>query len=216
MNFTIASGAGSLSAGTAVTNASGYATVMLSLTNFNVLVQVSACVAPGNSPCTVFYANPVPLAQQVLQQVSGAGQISTGQPFQAVVVRVVDSASPPHAVVAAPVSFLTTVLRPGGMVPDVGSGDTNPGNPAMPVILKVTQVNATTDSNGLATLVPAGGGFSPPVEVDVLATAGTSAVLDHPLLIFPPPLNENNSAGAKTPAIVRPIRGTVLRNETAE
>ena len=86
----------------------------LSVANLNVLVQVNACVAPGNSPCAVFYANPVPLAQQVLQQVSGAGQISTGQSFQPVVVRVVDSAPSPHPVVAAPVSFLTTVLRPGG------------------------------------------------------------------------------------------------------
>jgi hypothetical protein len=35
-------------------------------------------------------------------------------------------------------------------------------------------------------LVPASGGFSPPVEADVPATAGTSAVIDDPLLIFPP------------------------------
>jgi hypothetical protein len=94
LNFMIASGAGSLSAGSAVTNANGYPTVTLSVTNLNVLVQINACVAPGNFPCAVFYANPVPLAQQVLQQVSGAGQVSTGQSFQPVVVRVVDSASP--------------------------------------------------------------------------------------------------------------------------
>jgi hypothetical protein len=136
VNFTIASGTASLSAGSAVTNGSGYATVVLSLTNLNVLVQVNACVAPANFPCAVFYANPISLAQQVLQQVSGAGQISTEQPLQPVVVRVVDSAPSPHPVLAAPVSFLTTVLRPGGMVPDVRGGDTNPGNPAMPVILK--------------------------------------------------------------------------------
>jgi len=216
VNFTIASGTASLSAGSALTNAGGYATVTLSLTNLNVLVQVNACVAPANSPCAVFYANPVALAQQVLQQVSGAGQISTGPPFQPVVVRVVDSASSPHPVVAAPVSFLTTVLRPGEMVPGVGSGDTNPGNPAMPVILKVTQSIASTDSNGLASVVAASGGFSPPVEVDVMATAGTGATLDDPLLMFPPPLNEDDSAGAKTPVMVRPIRGTVLRAKTAE
>jgi len=216
VNFTIASGTASLSTGSAVTNGSGYATVMLSLTNLDVLVQVNACVAPANFPCAVLYANPVALAQQVLQQVSGAGQISTGQPLQPVVVRVVDSAPSPHPVVAAPVSFLTTVLRPGGMVREVGSGDTNPGNPAMPVILKVTQYNASTDSNGLASIVAASGGFSAPVEVDVMATAGTGATLDNPLLIFPPPSNENDSAGAEIPVIVRPIRGTALRNETAE
>jgi hypothetical protein len=206
VNFTIASGTGSLSAGSAVTNASGYATVTLSLTNLSVLVQVNACVAPGNAPCAVLYANPVPLAQQVLQQVSGAGQVTTGQPFQAVMVRVVDSASSPHPVLAAPVSFLTTVLRPGGMVPGVGSEDPNPGNPALPVILKVTQSNATSDSNGLASLVPTGGGFSPPVEVDVQATAGTIAVLDDPMLIFPAASNGKGSAGVKPPVLLRPIR----------
>ena len=52
-------------------------------------------------------------------------------------------------------------------MPGVGSGDTNPGNPAMPVILKVTQSNASSDSNGLASVVPSSGGFSAPVEVDV-------------------------------------------------
>jgi hypothetical protein len=214
VNFMIASGAGSLSAGSAVTNASGYATVTLSVANLNVLVQVNACVAPGNFPCAVFYANPVPLAQQMLQQVLGAGQVSTGQSFQPVVVRVVDSAMSPHSVMAAPVSFLTTVLRPGGMVPVVGSGDTNPGNPAMPVILKVTQSNTSSDSNGLASVVPSSGGFSAPVEVDVQATAGTSAVLDDPLLVFPATSNGSGRAGVKSPIILRPIRGPLFRSET--
>jgi hypothetical protein len=161
----------------------------------------------------VFYANPVPLAQQVLQQVSGAGQVSTGQSFQPVVVRVVDSASSPHPVFAAPVSFLTTVLRPGAMVPGVGSGDANPGNPAMPVILKVTQSSTTTDSNGLANLSPTGGGFSAPVEVDVRATAGTSAVVDDPLLIFPAVSTGNGNAPVKPPIMLRPIRGPLFRSE---
>ena len=213
VNFTIASGTGNLSAGSAVTNASGDGTVTLSVANLNVLVQVNACVAPGNFPCAVFYPNPVPLAQQVLQQVSGAGQVSTGQPFQPVVVRVVDSASSPHPVMAAPVSFLITVLRPGGMVPIVGNGDTNPGNPAMPVILKVTQSNTTSDSNGLANVSPTGGGFSAPVEVDVQATAGMSAVLDDPLLIFPAVSTGNGSAPVKPPIMLRPIRGPLFRGE---
>jgi hypothetical protein len=109
------------------------------------------------------------------------------------------------------VSFLTTVLRPGGTVPGVGSGDTNPGKPAMPVILKVTQTNTTTDSNGLANLSPTGGGFSAPVEVDVQATAGTNAVLDNPLLIFPATSYGNGSAGAKPPVMLRPIRAPLFR-----
>jgi len=212
VNFTIASGTGSLSAGTAVTNANGYATVTLSLANLNLLVQVNACVAPGNSPCAALYANPVALAEQVLQQVSGGGQISTGQSFQPVVVRVVDSATSPHPVLAAPVSFLTAVQRPGGMVPSVGSGDLNPGSPAMPVILKVTQSNATTDGNGLASVVPASGGFSPPVEVDVSVSAGTGAFLDDPLLVFPG-LSNGSSSRTGPPPVTHPSSTPINRGE---
>jgi hypothetical protein len=85
----------------------------------------------------------------------------------------------------------------------------------MPVILKVTQYNTTTDSNGLASIVAAGGDFSPPVEVDVLATAGTNAVLNDSLLIFPPPSNGNGSPVTKLPVMLRPIRGALLRDKTA-
>ena len=55
----------------------------------------------------------------------------------------------------------------------------------MPVILKVSQSSATTDMNGLASIVPSAGGFSAPLEVDVGVTAGTSAWLDYPLEVFP-------------------------------
>jgi hypothetical protein len=68
----------------------------------------------------------------------------------------------------------------------------------VPVILKVTQSNTTSDSNGLANVSPTGGGFSAPVEVDVQATAGTSAVLDDPLLIFPAVSTGNDRAPVET------------------
>ena len=184
--FTAVKGSGTLSAASAQTDASGYATVTLSLTQFSSTVQVSACVSPVNAPCQPFYANPVPLSQQNLQPVAGAGQVSTGQAFQPVVVRVTDLSSPPNSVIAAPVAFLTTVLRSA-------SGETNPGNPVMPVILSVTQSNATTDLNGLASLLPSGGAFSPPLEVDVAITAGTTARLDDPLEILPALTDANNS-----------------------
>ena len=38
--------------------------------------------------------------------------------------------------------------------PGTGAGETNSGNPAMPVILKVTQNDGSTDSNGLASVTP--------------------------------------------------------------
>lgn len=202
VNYTIRNGSGTLSASSAQTNSSGYATVTLSVTQIAALVQVSACVAPANSPCGTFYLSPVPLAQQILQTVAGAGQVSTGQPFHPVIVRITDSSSPPNPVMAALVGFLMTVLRPGGDFPAPGGGDTNPGNPASPVILNATQSNAATDINGLANVVPSSSGFSAPVEVDVLITAGTGDWIDEPQLLLPGSTTGGNSV---SPNPVRPI-----------
>ena len=54
VNFAITQGTASLSAGSATTNSSGFATITAKLTNQNANVQVSACVAPNNSPCQTF------------------------------------------------------------------------------------------------------------------------------------------------------------------
>jgi hypothetical protein len=196
VSFAVMSGVGTLSAASAQTSSTGYASVNLSLTQIAAQVQVSACVAPANSPCTPFYAFVVPLAKQQLQAVAGSGQVSTGQAFQPVVVRVVDSASPPDPVLAATVAFQTTVFRPGGTAPGSGGG-------AMPVILQVSQSSATSDVNGLASLTPSSGGFSAPVEVDVSVTAGTGALLDFPLEVLPAPAG-GNAAANDPPSVVLP------------
>jgi hypothetical protein len=185
VNFSIATGPGTLSATSAVSNSTGYATVTLTETQFELLAQVTACVAPSNAPCGTFSIYPIPLSQQTLLQISGAGQFSTGSAFQPVVVEVTDGASPPDPVVAAPVVFLTTVFRPGGTTSGGGNGETDPTNPAMPVILQVTQSNATTDVNGLASIGPSAGTFSPPLEVNVAVTAGSNATLNDPLEVYP-------------------------------
>jgi hypothetical protein len=212
VNFTVVSGAGTLSSGSAMTNSSGYASVTLTVVQFAALVQVSVCVAPGNAPCAVVYANPVPLAQQILQPVAGAGQVSTGQAFQPVVVRVTDLSLPPNSVVAAPVLFQTTVLRCAGG--SSGTREGNPGNPVMPVILQVGQSMATTDANGLANVVPSGGGFSPPVEVDVSITAGTSALIEDPLQVLP--ALSNGQASQTAPPSRSPLRWPVRTNGGGE
>lgn len=199
VNFTVVNGSGTLSSASAQTNSTGYASVNLTMTQIAALVQVSACVAPTNSPCAVFYNTPVPLSQLNLQPVSGAGQVSSGQGFQPVVVRVVDSSSPPNPVTAASVSFQTTVLRPGGTAPGVDNGDTDSSNPVMPVILQVSQSSAATDQNGLATIVPVGGNFSPPLEVDVAVSGGAGSLLDFPLFVVPMLMDEDHS-----PAPVQP------------
>jgi hypothetical protein len=188
VNFTVVNGSGTLSAASAQTNSSGYATVTLTVAQLATLVQVSACVAPSNVPCQTIYANPVPLANQNLRPVAGSGQVSTGQAFQPVIVRVTDSSSPPNSVIA-------------------GNGEINPTNPAMPVILQVSQSITTTDMNGLANIVPSAGGFSAPVEVDVAVTAGIGALLDYPLELLPGQPMENDSGEVKPPSTGRlPVR----------
>jgi hypothetical protein len=196
VNFTTVHGTATLSAASAQTDSNGYATVTLSVSKLAALVQVSACVAPANTPCQPFYVNPVPLANQRLLPVSGAGQVSMGEAFQPIVVRVTDSSSPPNSVMAATVGFLTTVLRP--------HGDSNPANPAMPVILSVSQTAVATDIDGLASIVPSSGGFGAPLEVDVGATAGSSAALDYPLQALAAP-SGNDSMGNNPERTLPPV-----------
>jgi hypothetical protein len=186
VDFTVASGSATLSAPNAKTNSTGYATISLALSEFAAEVQVNACVAGTGGACQQIIANAVPLSQLNLLPVAGQGQIISGQSFQPVVVRVVDSASPPDNVLGATVTFLTTVLRPAGSSTTGGNGETNPINPNMPIILSVSQSNITSDMNGLASVTPSSGGFSAPLEVDVSASAGTSAFLNDPMELLPP------------------------------
>lgn len=194
VTFSIVTGTGTLSAGSAQTNSGGYAGVTLNVNQVSAALRVSACVAPSNSPCSLFYANVVPLAQQMLEPISGGGQISTGEAFQPVVVWVTDSSSPPNSVIAAPVNFFMTVLRNG----ESGSSG-NDGNPVLPVILKISQTIASTDTNGFTNIVPSASGFGAPVEVDVSVTAGVSAALDYPLKVLQPVSNQNTSPETKSP-----------------
>jgi hypothetical protein len=192
VNFTVALGSGTLSSSSAVTNGNGYASVTLTLTNLAAQVQVSACVAPSNSPCQSFYVTVVSASLLKLQPVAGAGQaITLGQSFHPVMVRVTDSASPPDPVLGAKVAFQTTVMRPAASAPAGGSGGDTAGNPALPVILSVTQTSMPSDANGLASLTPSTGGFSGPLEIEVSATAGTAAALQDVLLAFPPVVTGN-------------------------
>jgi hypothetical protein len=206
VNFAVVSGSASLSAASAQTNSSGYATVTLTAAQFATLVEVSACVAPGNAPCQIISANPVPPASQNLRQVAGSGQVSAGTGFQPLVVQVTDSSSPPNPVIGASVWFLTTVLRSSG-IPTRRNGETTPTNPGMPVILKVSQSSTTTDGNGLANIVPSAGGFAAPLEVDVAIMAGSGAILDYPLELLPGLPDEDSSRPIKPPSTERlPVR----------
>jgi hypothetical protein len=196
VTFTIVSGSGTVSTGSTPTNSAGYATATLSVAQIAALVQVSAC---ANSRCAPFYVTPVPLSQQILQPVTGWGQVSTGLAFQPVVVRVVDSSSPPNPVLGAPIVFQTTTLRPGGTSPIIDIGDTDTSNPAMPAILQTTQSSTLTDQNGLASIAPVAGNFSPPLEVDVAVSAATGVLLDYPLFVLAPAAANSGSDRPITP-----------------
>ena len=206
INYAVMTGSGTLGAASATTNSTGYATVNLTVSQIAAETKVSACVAPGNAPCAIFYADPVPPSQQKLQPVSGSGQVSTGQSFQPIIVRVTDSATPPNVVIAAPVLFQSTVVRPGGTSPGVGDGETNPVNPSQPVILQAAQSTAMTDVNGFASIVPSRSSFSPPLEVDVWVTAGTSALLDFPLQVLPAVAAGGSPSVTSSQPAVTPIR----------
>jgi hypothetical protein len=186
VNFTIVSGSGNLSSSSTVTNSAGYATVTLTLTKFSAPVQVSACVAPGNKPCQMIYGSPVPASLQKLQPVAGAGQVTIShQPLQPVMVRVIDSSTPPNPVLGATVGFQTTVMRPSGNAPAGSSAESTTDNPAMPIILSVSQSSTQTDVNGLASLTPSTGSFTGTLEIDVLATSGINAALKYVLESLP-------------------------------
>ena len=201
VNFRVAQGTGSLSSATAVTNSTGYASVTLTLTNFTANVQLTACVAPGNSPCQTVYGNAVAAALLNLQAVAGAGQVVTGQPFQPLTVRVTDSSAPPNPILGASVLFQSTVLRPVGSDPTLASGD--PIQTGMPVILSASQSSVTSDANGLASFTPSAGSFTGPLEIEIQVSAGTAAALQDVMETFP-----EGSSGSASPPTSSPWHGS--------
>jgi hypothetical protein len=209
VNFTIVAGSGTLSTPSATTDANGYATDTLTLTQIAANVRVNACVAPANAPCQNIFGSVVAPALQSLQPVTGTGQaIALGQAFQPVTVRVVDNSSPPNPVVGSVVAFQSTVMRPVGDAPGGGSGETGTGNPAQPVILGTSLVTVQSDGNGLASIVPSVGAFNGTLEVDVLVTAGTNAMLQYVLQAFPAAGGGSPSAGTIPPRkpVAAPVR----------
>jgi hypothetical protein len=178
VNFRVAQGSGALSSGSAVTNSAGYATVTLTLTSFTANVQLTACVAPNNSPCKTIYGNAVAPALLNLQAVSGAGQVVSGTEFQPLTVRVTDSSTPPNPVLASSVLFQSTVMRPAGQGIPPEPGDPAAPPAGTPIILSASQSSIQSDANGLASLVPSVGPFTGTLEVELQISAGTSAALE--------------------------------------
>jgi hypothetical protein len=164
VNFTITLGTASLSAASAITNGSGFATINANLTNLNAEVQVSACVAPNNSPCSIqpFTLYSTASSYWTLETVSGSSQfVLTGQPFQPLVMRVTDGSSADNPVMGVNVAFATTLAR---VSPENG----------MPVLLgSPPPLVIVTDQKGLAFIVPSAGSVGP-CDVFIAVSAGPS------------------------------------------
>ena len=176
-NFALTLGTASLSAGSATTNGSGFATVTANLTNLTSDVQVSACVAPNNAPCSVqpFTFHSTPTALWTLETVLGSSQaVPAGQSFQPLVMRVTDSSSAANPVMGVTAAFATTLARgsPGqGGQPD----DSNAGENRMPILLGSSQAQVVSAQDGTAFIVPSAGNVGP-CTVFITVTAGPSTV----------------------------------------
>src|SRR6202521_4940919 len=190
VNFAITKGTASLSAGNATTNASGFATITAQVTNQNADVQVSACVAPNNSPCQTFTLFSTPSSLWTLETVSGSSQVvPTEQSFQTLVVRVTDGSLAADPVMGVNVTFKTTLAR----VPENG----------MPVILGSSQTQVVSTQDGLASIVPSSGSVGP-CDVFITVSAGLSTAqfqMESVAAIVPgaPPKNGH----PKTPSVPR-------------
>jgi hypothetical protein len=174
VNFQVMMGSAGLTSASATTDASGYASTTVQLVNLAGQVQVSACVAPSNSPCAKYPLNvyAVPLSSLRMQAIAGSAQlVPVGQAFQPVVVRITDSTTPPNPVLGATVTFWSIVCRPDNDVFEETGGERG-----MPVILASAQNIVFSDVSGLASVVPGSLGVAGPVEVEISANAGLTAV----------------------------------------
>jgi len=155
INFRIAKGAGGLSSGTGNTNNTGYASTTVHLVTHTSDVQVTACVAPNNVPCQTFTLFATPASSWRLESVSGSTQvIPVGQPFQPLVLRITDGASPSNPVMGVNLVFDVTLARIPKNDSGGGGDDGGGGGGGMPVILGTYQMQAATADLGLASILP--------------------------------------------------------------
>jgi len=183
VNFAVKNGTASLSSGSATTNGSGFATITAQLTNLTANVQVSACVAPNNSPCSqpfVLYATPTSL--WTLQTVSGSSQVVlTGQAFQPLVMRVTDGSTAENPVMGVSVTFATTLAQVAGDGP--------------PILLGSSESQVVTAQDGTASIVPSAGSVGP-CSVFITVSAGQStAQLQMESLAAIVPVQPENTPG---------------------
>jgi hypothetical protein len=177
VNYFVMKGSGTFSSSTVNTDANGYATTNLQLVILPGDVEISACVAPANSPCQIWNATAVPVGALQLQPVSGSTQVvGVGAGFVPVTVRVTDQATPPNPVLGASVFFQSVVGRSPNGEPILWIGQSGISQPTVPVILGESEATVLSDVNGLASVQPTAGGVQGAVVVLGAAFAGASTV----------------------------------------
>src|SRR6185437_5441252 len=109
--------------------------------------------------------------------------VAAGQSLQPVILRVVDTASPPNVLTGIPVTINGAVFA--AIRPDCAQ-DTGICQPAMPHALATFSATLTSDANGLVSYTPAILSAWGAVNIGITATAGTNASQALNLQVFTP------------------------------
>lgn len=181
INYSLVSGSGTFGTSSAVTDLTGSASANLTVTNFTASASVNACMA---TTCAQFSIFPIAANAVALQTISGDAQmIAVGQSPQPVILRVVDTATPPNVLTGVPVTITGAVFAASR--PDCAL-DTGICRPAMPHALATFSATLTSDANGLVSYTPALQAGWGAVNVGMTATAGTIASQPLSLQVFSP------------------------------
>jgi hypothetical protein len=203
LKWAIGIGSGTVNPASSTTDGEGYARSSVHVSNLTSDVQGTVCLAPGSNPCQTFYIVQVASSVLKLQPVSGGLQaIRVGDAFQPVWVRVTNSATPPNPVMGARVTFQSMMFLPSSPSP-VDGGDGGSGQHPMKVLLGSSQATPASDANGLASVAPSTGGLARPLDIEIMATAGTATPLQYELSIIPA---QSPSIGASTGMARRMVR----------
>jgi IPT/TIG domain-containing protein len=205
INFALTKGAAVLSAGNATTNGSGLATVTAQLTNQNADVQVSACVAPNNSPCQTFTLYSTPSSLWALETVSGSTQfVMTGQSFQPLVMRATDGSGAANPVMGMNVTFATTLARGSQGSGGPQDGGSVGGGSESPVILGSSETQVVSAQDGTAFIVPSAGNAGPCDVFITVSAGGASAQFQMESLTATVQARSKDTPGNAPPALAEP------------
>ena len=202
VNFSVNYGTAQVSPTSAVSDLTGIATAQVTVTGLTSPADITACVAPRNTPCRTFMIYPVASNALTLEVVSGNSQtVTAGQVFAPLVLRVVDTSGNP--VCGAPVSVDVHMFGVIGATVPIGVGDVLTIRPTTLLALRSSFSTVRSDINGLVTFA---GAASPsvPVRVTVHAVVGSAQLNAQMISIAPDPSSGMLSSGAHGVLSYRP------------